>query len=78
MAVDFSKVVDKRPMCERCGERTAIRAIPEGKGKFRCLCQKCYVIETEGAFEDKIRRKVLADISKQYILTPRKKVIGGK
>ena len=72
MAVDFSKDVKERPICERCGEKNAIRAIPMKGGKFRCLCQKCYVAETEGAFEEKIRRKVLADISKQYILTPRK------
>lgn len=78
MAVDFSKDVSSRPMCERCGEKPAIRAIPKGKGKFRCLCQKCYTIETEGALEDRIRRKVLSDISKQFILTPRKKGTGDK
>jgi len=73
MSIDFSKGgLNERPMCERCGKKPAIRAIPKGNGKFRVLCQKCYVKETEGALEDKIRRKVLSDIRKKFILTPRK------
>jgi len=70
--VNFKDGLNERPKCEKCG-KPALRAIPMGKGVFKCLCQKCYTEERERPMLEKLKREMIEELKKDYELVPKVK-----